>query len=180
MTVCYLALGSNIDPMNNLRQAIHRLADLSQFQVSAISPWYETEPWGMTEQAAFVNLVLQGQWWGDVVSLLDAALAIEASLDRVRRVKNGPRTIDIDILLFGNEQCQSELLTVPHPGLYERDFMLVPLLDIAPDAIDPVSSQLLNSFREKLMYRCIRHPVQLCRDATDSQSSLSIQNDSCF
>jgi 2-amino-4-hydroxy-6-hydroxymethyldihydropteridine diphosphokinase len=159
MAVCYLALGSNIDPMKHIQQAIDRLDDLPQFQVTAISPWYATEPWGITDQAAFVNLVLRGHWQGDVMALLQAGLGIEAALNRLRRVKNGPRTIDIDILLFGNEQHQSEQLTVPHPGLYERDFMLVPLLDIAPDAVDPVSGKPLKGFKDGLPYRCISHQV---------------------
>jgi len=159
MTVCYLALGSNIAPMKHLQLAINRLDDLPRFQISAVSPWYQTEPWGITNQAAFVNLVLRGQWQGDVMALLQAGLAIEASLNRVRRVKNGPRTIDIDILLFGDEQHQSEQLTVPHPGLYERDFMLVPLLDIAPDTVDPVSGKPLKGFKEGLPHRCISHQI---------------------
>ena len=155
MTVCYLALGSNIDPVNHLQQAIDRLRQRPQFQLEAISPWYETAPWGITNQAGFLNLVLKGQWDGDVLSLLQTGLAIETSLNRVRRMKNGPRTIDIDILLFGSDHHRSEQLTVPHPGLYERDFMLVPLLDIAPDAVDPVSGKPLKTFQNDLPYRCI-------------------------
>jgi 2-amino-4-hydroxy-6-hydroxymethyldihydropteridine diphosphokinase len=160
MTDCYLALGSNIDPQNNIDQAISRLEALPNFQMEAVSPWYETAPWGITDQSAFLNLVLRGQWHEDVFALLRAALAIEVSLNRVRRVKNGPRTIDIDILLFGQEKHDSESLTLPHPGLYERDFMLVPLLDIAPDAVDPVSGRLLKTFLNDLPYRCIRAQVK--------------------
>ena len=146
MTDCYLALGSNIDPQKHIDQAMGRLQALPNFQLETVSPWYETEPWGITDQSAFLNLVLRGQWHEDVFALLHAALAIEASLNRVRRIKNGPRTIDIDILLFGQEQHDAESLTVPHPGLYERDFMLVPLLDIEPAAVDPVSGQPLKRF----------------------------------
>ena len=160
MTVCYLALGSNIDPVQNLQQAIERLSQLPQFQLEALSPWYETEPWGIIDQAAFVNLVLRGQWQGGVMALLQAGLAIEAALNRVRRVKNGPRTIDIDILLFGDEQHQTPQLTVPHPGLYERDFMLVPLLDLDPDIVDPVSGRPLQAFQDGLPYRCISRQIQ--------------------
>ncbi len=159
MTVCHLALGSNINPTKNLRQAVNQLEALPNFTLEAVSPWYETEPWGITDQAAFVNLVLRGQWQDGVMDLLQAGLAIEASLNRVRRVKNGPRTIDIDILLFGTERHQSEVLTVPHPGLYQRDFMLVPLLDISPQAKDPVSGRPLEIFRPQLPYRCIRRQL---------------------
>jgi 2-amino-4-hydroxy-6-hydroxymethyldihydropteridine diphosphokinase len=160
MTDCYLALGSNIDSQKNIDQAISRLEALPNFQLATVSPWYETEPWGITDQSVFLNLVLRGQWHEDVFALLQAALIIEASLNRVRRVKNGPRTIDIDILLFGQEQHSTESLTIPHPGLYERDFMLVPLLDIEPDGVDPVSGKPLKTFLDDLPYRCIRTQVR--------------------
>jgi 2-amino-4-hydroxy-6-hydroxymethyldihydropteridine diphosphokinase len=160
MTDCYLALGSNIDPESNITKAINRLKSLPNFHMVAMSPWYETAPWGITDQPAFVNLALKGRWAGHVADLLQASLGIEASLDRIRRTKNGPRTIDIDILLFGDQQHHTEELTVPHPGLYRRDFMLVPLLDIAPDAVDPVSGKLLQTFLDDLPHRCIRAQIK--------------------
>lgn len=160
MTVCHLALGSNINPAQNLARAIELLEAQPGFQLEALSPCYETAPWGITDQAPFLNLVVRGQWNGTVIALLQAGLNIEAALDRMRRIKNGPRTIDIDILLFGDEQRRSEKLTVPHPGLYERDFMLVPLLDISPEAVDPVSGAPLKNFQNNLPFRCIRHQIQ--------------------
>lgn len=160
MTVCHLALGSNINPHDNLRRAIEQLTALPQFDLEASSPCYETAPWGITEQPAFWNLVLRGDWQGDARSLLQASQQIEAELNRVRVVKNGPRTIDIDILLFGQQSYDEDTLTIPHPGLLKRDFMLVPLLDISPEAIDPISGQLLKNFREELPIRCIRQKIQ--------------------
>jgi 2-amino-4-hydroxy-6-hydroxymethyldihydropteridine diphosphokinase len=161
MTVCHLALGSNINPTENLTQAIEHLEALPNFHLEAVSPCYQTEPWGIAEQADFLNLVLRGRWESNVRELLQASLGIEASLNRARRIKNGPRTIDIDILLFGDEQYHSDELTVPHPGLYERDFMLMPLLDISPNALDPISQVPLKTFQGTLPYRCIRHQVQI-------------------
>jgi len=160
MTVCHLALGSNIDPAENLRQAIQLLVALPNFQLEALSPCYEPEPWGLTDQATFWNLVLRGRWKGDVMSLLRAGQEVEATLNRVRVVKNGPRTIDVDILLFGDEQHCTDNLTVPHPGLIERDFMLVPLLDISPEAIDPETDKPLQAFQPSLPYRCIRRQLK--------------------
>lgn len=160
MTVCHLALGSNIAPAHHLQQAIERLAALPNFDLEARSPCYETAPWGMIQQAAFWNLVLRGHWRGEAKALLQAGQQIESALNRVRTVKNGPRTIDIDILLFGNERLDLAELTVPHPGLYERDFMLVPLLDITPEAIDPISGKPLQEFRAGLPYRCIRRALE--------------------
>ena len=160
MTICYLALGSNIHPQANLQQAIDQLASLPNFQLETISPCYETEPWGVTDQAAFLNLVLQGYWQGNVYTLLQAVQCIEATLNRVRVVKNGPRTIDVDILLFGDEQHRSAQLTIPHPGLFERDFMLLPLLDISPNEIDPVRGMPLRYYQQNLTYRCIRQQLK--------------------
>lgn len=160
MTVCFLSLGSNIEPAANLQRAIAQLSALPDFQLDAVSPCYETEPWGVTDQEAFLNLVVQGRWQADALSLLRAGQAIEAALNRVRTIKNGPRTIDVDILLFGNEQHQTEVLTIPHPGLVERDFMLLPLLDIAPDAVHPVRGVPLKQFQPDLLYRCIRQPIK--------------------
>jgi 2-amino-4-hydroxy-6-hydroxymethyldihydropteridine diphosphokinase len=160
MTICHLALGSNIDPEDNLPRAIADLKAHPSFELEALSPCYETAPWGITDQPAFWNLVIRGRWTDDVTALLKAGQAIERQLNRVRRIKNGPRTMDIDILLFGSEQHPHEFLRIPHPGLYERDFMLVPLLDISPEAIDPISGAPLETFRKNLPYRCIRHPIE--------------------
>ncbi len=160
MTICHLSLGSNINAAANLQQAVHLLRALPDFQLEAISPCYETEPWGVTDQNSFLNLVLQGRWQRDALALLRAGQEIEATLNRVRVIKNGPRTIDIDILLFGDEHHHSEILKIPHPGLFERDFMLLPLLDIAPEAVDPVSGKPLKNFQVHLPYRCIRQKVE--------------------
>lgn len=159
MTICYLSLGSNIEAAKNLRRAIALLAGDSRFQLQAVSPCYETSPWGITEQPAFLNLVVQGDWGGNVATLLQLGQQIEGRLDRIRREKNGPRTIDIDILLFGDERHHSERLTVPHPGLFERDFMLMPLLDVSPEATVPGTQQPLREFVDRLPYRCIRREV---------------------
>ncbi len=160
MTNCFLALGSNIAPRTNMRQALDLLNAMPRFDIEAISPWYETEPWGITDQSVFLNLVVQGRWAGDAHALLRATQGIEQSLHRVRLQRNGPRTMDIDILLFGDEQHDTPELHIPHPGLLERDFMLLPLLDLAPDAVLPGSGTPLHGWRDRLRYRCIRKRLE--------------------
>jgi len=133
MTV-YLSLGSNIRPRYHLDAALKLLDAQDAVRLRGESPWYETRPWGGVAQANFLNLVCAVETSLPPPRLLQATQAIEHRLGRVRTLDNGPRTIDIDILLAGDTRLKTPVLTIPHPGLLERDFMLVPLLDLAPDA----------------------------------------------
>ena len=103
--------------------------------VTAVSPFYETPPWGKTDQPAFINGAVAVETEGSGQELLDACLAIERRLGRVRREKWGARTIDIDLVYSPDDACETETLTLPHPYLTQRAFVLVPLRDLAPDLI---------------------------------------------
>lgn len=106
--------------------------------VSRASALYETEAWGLKEQAPFLNQALEVHTAMGARELLETLLSIEQSLGRVREVKYGPRTIDIDILFFNNEIIEQHGLTVPHPQLHLRRFALEALAEIAPDFVHPV------------------------------------------
>lgn len=96
---------------------------------------YETPPWGLQEQPAFLNAVVQVQWGQTAMELMDLALQVEQQLGRVRAVAWGPRTIDIDLLAFGTLELRGQRLTIPHPLLQARAFVLLPWAEIAPDFV---------------------------------------------
>lgn len=136
MAKFYLSIGANLgDRMATLRQAVRLLADTPGVTVTAVSPFYETPPWGKTDQPAFINGAVAVETEGSGQELLDACLAIERRLGRVRHEKWGARTIDIDLVYSPDEACQTETLTLPHPYVTQRAFVLVPLRDLAPDLI---------------------------------------------
>lgn len=151
----YLSLGSNIRPRRHLRAALEALDAQDAIRLLGESPWYETRPWGGIAQANFLNLVCAVEISLPPPQLLQVTQAVERRLGRVRALRNGPRPIDIDILLAGDTQLATPTLTIPHPGLLERDFMLVPLLDLAPDARLPGSSERLIDRRPHLIYHRI-------------------------
>lgn len=131
MNKAYLGIGTNIgDRTENLQKAIDSLNLLPLTKVTAISNIYETDPVGYDEQGDFLNIAVEVETDLPAESLLGASLGIEAGIGRVRTVKNGPRVIDIDLLLFENEEYNTPTLTLPHPRMFERGFVLIPLLDI--------------------------------------------------
>jgi len=135
----YLSLGSNIgDRAANLRAAIDRLA-APRLTVQRVSPIYETEPVEYTNQRWFLNLVVEAETSLFPMQLLARIGKIERELGRVRTVPKGPRTIDIDILLYGKAVVQSATLEIPHPRMTERRFVLAPLADLAPDLRHPLT-----------------------------------------
>jgi len=156
MTV-YLSLGSNIRPRYHLRAALKLLDAQDAIRLLGESPWYETRPWGGVAQADFLNLVCAVETSLLPLQLLQTTQAIEHRLGRVRTLRNGPRTIDIDILLAGDTRLKTTVLTIPHPGLPERDFMLVPLLDLASDVRLPGSSERLIDEHAHLSHYRIIH-----------------------
>lgn len=140
MTAVYLSLGCNLgDCRDNLRAAIGRLDAHEAIEVTAVSPLYLTEPVGVTgPQPDFHNLALALATALKPEELLAACREVEEGLGgRTGRVPLGPRTIDIDILLYGDERLTGDELTVPHPRMFERAFVLKPLADIAPGLILP-------------------------------------------
>ncbi len=134
----FVGLGSNLGRRrDNLRFGIEGLRRLPGWHELAVSPAYETAPVGKLDQGAFVNAVARGLWNGSSLQLLEALLEIEAQAGRVRRERWGPRTLDLDLLLFGGGEIAGERLTVPHPELARRAFVLVPLRDLAPELVVP-------------------------------------------
>lgn len=139
MKTVYLSLGSNIgDRERNLRAALEHL-DTAGIRIARVSPVYETEPVDLTGQRWFLNLVAEVETDLFPVQLLARTQKIERALGRVRTVPKGPRTIDIDILLYGNVVVNSQGLEIPHPRMAERRFVLIPLADLAPDLRHPVT-----------------------------------------
>jgi 2-amino-4-hydroxy-6-hydroxymethyldihydropteridine diphosphokinase len=142
MPIAYIALGSNLgNRAETICAASNHLRRLGR--ITACSSLYETEPVGYDDQPAFLNAVLALETKLEPLPLLHALLAIERELgrDRSQSMINGPRTLDLDLLLMGDSIVAGEELTLPHPGLPQRRFVLTPLAEIAPDLHHPQSHQ---------------------------------------
>ncbi len=136
MTTVFLALGSNLgDRKTNLYTAIDFLR--RKITIQRLSSIYETEPAYVTDQPPFLNLVLQGETDLKPMELLRLAKSIEHEMGRQKTIRFGPRVVDVDILLYGDERIRAPLLIVPHPRMTERAFVLIPLAEIAPDLVIP-------------------------------------------
>ncbi len=145
----YLSLGSNLgDRRANLEAAIARLSDLGT--ITAVSSIYETEPVGFAAQPDFLNCAVALETELMPRQFLHRVLAIEQALGRKRRVAKGPRTLDIDIVLFGNSVVETAELTIPHPAMHERRFVLEPLAEIAADVRHPVFKRTMRDLRDSL------------------------------
>lgn len=137
-TTTYIGLGSNLDqPILQLNRALASLKALPDTQFVSVSRFYHTAPVGLIDQPDFVNAVACLKTTLSPHGLLDALHAIENTQGRIRVQKNGPRTIDLDLLLYGEEVIAEPHLTIPHPRLHTRAFVLVPLLEIAPELVLP-------------------------------------------
>lgn len=133
MTVAYIGLGANLgEREETIRAAVAKLPG-----VVAVSPLRETDPVGVTDQPRFLNGVAALETELAPRELLDVLLAIERRLGRERRERWGPRTIDLDLLLYGDEVIDEDGLKIPHPRLHERRFVLEPLADLAPQLVVP-------------------------------------------
>ncbi|WP_145520008.1 2-amino-4-hydroxy-6-hydroxymethyldihydropteridine diphosphokinase [Staphylococcus warneri] len=146
MVKAYLGLGSNIgDRAHQLQQAIRIIDQYQYIDVTSISPIYETEPVGYTDQPQFLNLCIEIETTLNPQELIKRCLETEEALHRVRKIRWGPRTLDVDILLYGNEIIEEDNLIIPHPRMTERAFVLIPLNDIASKHIEPRSQKLIEN-----------------------------------
>lgn len=130
------------DKCQNIREANQQIAEIEGLQIVKHSSLYSTCPWGKTDQADFINQVIEIETELSPLELLHALQNIEIKLGRLRNEKWGPRVIDLDILLYGEEKIRDKELTVPHPYLFERLFVLIPLQEIEPDFIFPDGSKI--------------------------------------
>ncbi len=145
----YLSLGSNVgDREANLRAAIERLQKIGT--VAALSSLYETEPVEFTAQPWFLNCAVRLETEMMPRQLLKALLDVEREMGRRRTQNKGPRMIDIDILLFASSVVRTKGLTIPHPALRQRRFVLEPLAEIAPDVRHPVLKKTIRELRDEL------------------------------
>lgn len=134
MTTAYLGLGANLgDRLANLQRAVHLLAEVPGLRVARSSRVYETEPVGGPEQPEYLNAVVEVETDLAPHDLLEACLSVETWMGRVRAEPWGPRTIDVDVLTYGDETVDEPDLVIPHPRMHERGFVLVPLAELTAD-----------------------------------------------
>lgn len=144
MNNAYLLTGGNLGNRQQYLATARELIAQHCGPVTTASGLYETAAWGNTDQPAFLNQALQIQTALNARQLIRRILKIEKMMGRIRKEKFGPRLIDIDILLFNNEKHQYHFLKVPHPEMQNRRFVLVPMAEIAPDAVHPILQKTIN------------------------------------
>ena len=148
----YIGFGSNLgDRLNNCRNAIGALAALPPCTLLKTSSFYETSPVGLVEQPAFINGVVLLETAEDAHWLLRQMLEIENTFGRIRTLKWGPRSIDLDLLFFDDQIINTPELSVPHPSIHERRFVLEPLNEVAPDFCHPCLGKSVADLRNDLI-----------------------------
>jgi len=162
--VCYIGLGSNLDnPVEQIKQAINELSVLGSSTLLAQSGLYQSSPMGPQDQPDFINAVVKLETRFSAPELLTQLQAIEQQHGRVRDQHWGPRSLDLDLLLFGEEVINTENLQVPHPGIPERGFVLYPLYEIAPDLEIPTGESGKASLKE-LVTKCQEKTIKVLKN----------------
>lgn len=154
-TNAYIGLGSNLgDPAGQLLRAVDELAEQPGIVVSARSSLYRSAPVGFVDQPEFVNAVTLVETTLAPLQLLAILHAIEAAHGRRREFRHGPRSLDLDLLLYGDVTCSADGLVLPHPAAHERAFVLEPLLEVAPDCVIPGHGPARHCL-DRLAERCL-------------------------
>lgn len=154
--IAFLGMGSNIgDRFAQIEQAVRLLEDIGTIEVDKLSSVYETEPVGYLDQPKFLNLVCQIRTTLTPHQLLRQVQSIEQRLKRVRTIRWGPRTIDIDILLFGDQMVHDPDLIIPHPRMLQRSFVMVPLAELDPNRIIPGTTKTVFQWAQMLSDQAI-------------------------
>ena len=175
----YLALGSNLgDRRGHLAAALQQLREV--ITIDMISSVYETEPVGYLEQPRFLNIACSGKTWLSAQDLLQYTKTVEVAIGRQPSFRNGPRPIDIDILLYDNLQIRQEDLTIPHPRMNERAFVLAPLAEIAPDIVDPISGKTAQELSTTISHDGVKRiapglRITLDRDIQSGQPKIHVR-----
>ena len=148
---CYIGIGSNLgDPLQNCEDAIANLSRINEIQLTGGSSFYNSEPVGLENQNWFVNAVIEIKTTLGARNLLHALQNIENTMGRKREIKGGPRSIDLDLLFYGQDIIDETDLTVPHPEIHKRRFVLEPLNEIASYFIHPAFGVSMRGLKDRL------------------------------
>ena len=151
MNDVYISLGSNMgDKAETLKQAVQMLQSNPEVDVVNTSSIYETDPVGYTDQDLFLNMVVHVHTTLSALQMLEVCQEIEQELKRERLIRWGPRTIDLDILLYNHDNIETEKLIVPHERMHERAFVLVPLLEVTPNLYSPRTQESYQKMLQKI------------------------------
>jgi len=148
--IVYLGLGANLNnPKTQLEKAIKTLSELDHCQLEKCSSFYQSQPMGPQDQGDYINAIIKMSINLSPIELLDSCQRIELEQGRVRKHERwGPRTLDLDLLLYNNDMINTVRLVVPHYGMKQRNFVLLPLFEISPELVFPDGSVLSNLIKE--------------------------------